>query len=219
MDKLRSIILQFYTLINQRRIKHKVLRNWKKRNTHNHTKLAAPLVNTDRIHVGNHTYGSISAIISSAEGSLHIGSFCSIADHVTFVVSADHPTENISTFPFKTLCTRETGCEAVSKGDIVVEDDVWIAHGATILSGVRIGQGAVIAAGSVVTKDVPPYAIVGGVPAKVIKYRFSPALIEELLKVDYSKLDEEQVRKHIQELYDPLTTVEQLAWMPRKPML
>ena len=216
MNKLRSIILQFYTLINQRRIKHKVLRNWKKRNTHNHTKLVPPLVNTDRIHVGNHTYGSISAIISSAEGSLHIGSFCSIADCVTFVVSADHPTENISTFPFKTLCTRETGCEAVSKGDIVVEDDVWLGYGATVLSGVHIGQGAVVAAGSVVTKDVLPYAIVAGVPAKVIKYRFSPELIAELLKVDYSKLDEEQVGGHIQELYDPLTTVEQLAWMPRK---
>lgn len=147
---------------------------------------------------------------------MHIGSFCSIADRVTFVVSADHPTENISTFPFKTLCTRETGCEAVSKGDIVVEDDVWLGYGATVLSGVHIGQGAVVAAGSVVTKDVLPYAIVAGVPAKVIKYRFSPELIAELLKVDYSKLDEEQVGGHIQELYDPLTTVEQLAWMPRK---
>lgn len=219
MNKLRSIILQFYTQINQQRIKYKVLRNWKKRNTHNNTKLVPPLVNTDRISIGNHTYGSISAIISSANGSLWIGNYCSIADHVTFVVSADHPTENISTFPFKTLCTHETGCEAVSKGDIVVEDDVWIAYGATILSGVRIGQGAVIAAGSVVTKDVPPYAIVGGIPAKVIKYRFSPELIEELLKVDYSKLDEAQVREHINELYDPLMTVQQLDWMPRKPML
>ena len=210
------MILQLYTELNQKRIQYKVLRNWKKRNTHNYTKLVPPLVNTERIHVGKYTYGSVSAIISSPGGSLQIGNYCSIADRVTFVVSADHPTETISTFPFKTLCTHETGCEAVSKGDIVVEDDVWIAYGATILSGVHIGQGAVVAAGSVVTKDVPPYAIVAGVPAKVVRYRFSPELIEELLKVDYSKLDEEQVRGHIHELYNPLTTVEQLAWMPRK---
>jgi len=97
-----------------------------------------------------------------------------------------------------------------------VNDDVWIGHGSTILSGVRIGQGAVVAAGSVVTKDVPLYAIVGGVPAKVIKYRFEPEMIEQLLKVDYSKLDEEMVRSHVEELYQKLESINQLNWLPRK---
>ena len=84
------------------------------------------------------------------------------------------------------------------------------------MSGVHIGQGAVVAAGAVVTHDVPPYAIVGGVPAKVIKYRFGPEMIEELLKVDYSKLTEDMVREHIDELYEELKDAGQLAWMPKR---
>lgn len=108
------------------------------------------------------------------------------------------------------------GKDAFSKGDIIVDDDVWIGYGATIMSGVHIGQGAVVAAGAVVTKDVPPYAIVGGVPAKVIKYRFEPEMIEELLKVDYSKLTKEDIEKHIDDLYKKLKDPSQLDWMPKK---
>ena len=73
-----------------------------------------------------------------------------------------------------------------------------------------------IAAGSVVTKDVPPYAIVGGVPTKVIKYRFSPEMITELLKVDYSQLTEEMIKEHIEELYRDLEDTNQLGWFPKK---
>ena len=108
------------------------------------------------------------------------------------------------------------GLEAISKGDIIIDDDVWIGYGATILSGVHISQGAVVAACAVVTKDVPPYAIVGGVPAKVIKYRFEPEMIEELMKVDYSKLTKEQIEQHIDELYAGLKDKKQLDWMPKK---
>ena len=104
----------------------------------------------------------------------------------------------------------------MSKGDITVDNDVWIGYGATIMSGVHIGQGAIVAAGAVVTKDVPPYAIVGGVPAKVIKYRFEPELIKELLKIDYSKLTKEKVEKHIDDLYAELKDKRQLDWMPKK---
>lgn len=73
------------------------------------------------------------------------------------------------------------------------------------------------AADSVVTRDVPPYAIVGGVPAKIMKYRFSPERIEELLKVDYGKLDATTIERYMGELYQPLEAAEQLAWMPSKP--
>ena len=86
----------------------------------------------------------------------------------------------------------------------------------TILSGVHIGQGAVIAAGAVVTNDIPPYAIVGGVPAKVIKYRFDKQIIEELLKVDFSKLTKEMVLSHKDELYQPLENIEDYVWIHRK---
>lgn len=81
--------------------------------------------------------------------------------------------------------------ETQAKGNIIVNDDVWIGDSALILSGVEIGQGAVIAAGAVVTEDVPPYAVVGGVPAKVIKYRFRDDVIKELVKIDYAKVDRE----------------------------
>ena len=100
--------------------------------------------------------------------------------------------------------------EGTSKGDIIVADDVWIGYRATILSGVHIGQGAVIAAGAVVTKDVPPYAIVGGVPARVIKYRFPEEMVGELMRIDYSKLTEEMVREHIEDLYSALKDTKQL---------
>lgn len=86
--------------------------------------------------------------------------------------------------------------ETQAKGDIIVNDDVWIGDSALILSGVEIGQGAVIAAGAVVTEDVPPYAVVGGVPARVIKYRFTDEVIKELVKIDYDKVDRKFIELH-----------------------
>lgn len=112
--------------------------------------------------------------------------------------------------------------DATSKGSIIVDDDVWIGYRATIMSGVHIGQGAVVAAGAVVTKDVPPYAIVGGVPARVIKYRFSPEVIEHLLKLDYSKLSDDMIREKIDDLYtsldgkSPEEVEKLLAWFPKR---
>ena len=119
-----------------------------------------------------------------------IGRFCSIADDVTFCLSVDHILNNLSTYPFISLIQGRNNEDAISKGNIIVEDDVWIGYRATIMSGVKIGQGAVIAAGAVVTKDIPPYAIVGGVPAKVIKYRFSNEIISQLIKVNYANIED-----------------------------
>jgi len=92
--------------------------------------------------------------------------------------------------------------EAWSKGLIIVEDDVWIGTRVIILSGIRIGQGAIIGAGSVVTKDVPPYAIVGGDPARVIKYRFDEETVKQLIKIDFSRISKEFVLNNIDLLYD-----------------
>ena len=88
--------------------------------------------------------------------------------------------------------------EATSKGKIEISDDVWIGTNALILSGVHIGKGAVVAAGSVVTKDVPPFAIVGGVPAKVIKYRFPDDIIACLMKCDYSNISDDMIKEHFE---------------------
>ena len=192
----------------------KFRRKWHALNTHNGT-YAACVFDETLVSVGRKTYGPLFVSAFNRDARLTIGNFCSIAPNVAFMLSSDHAAGNISTFPFR-VKYGFSDCEALSKGDIVVDDDVWIGYGATILSGVHIGQGAIVAAGAVVTKDVPPYAIVGGVPAKVIKYRFPPEMIGELLKVDYSQLSDDMVREHIDELYQPLETPEQLAWMPKR---
>jgi acetyltransferase-like isoleucine patch superfamily enzyme len=80
------------------------------------------------------------------------------------------------------------------KGDIIVENDVWIGAKATIMSGVRVSNGSIVAAGSVVTKDVPPYAIVAGNPAKVVKYRFNEEQIDKLLKISWWEWDEQKIK-------------------------
>lgn len=190
-------------------------RAWRKRNPHNGTTMKEEFC-MDAVDVGNYTYGALRVLTDNDRNRLTIGHFCSIAPDVVFIPGSDHALDTVSTFPFKVKCLGQQSGEAVSKGDIIVEDDVWIGCGSTILSGVRIGQGAVVAAGSVVTKDVPPYALVGGVPAKVIKYRFEPDMIRQLLQIDYSKLDEEMIRSHIDQLYQKLENGSQLDWMPKK---
>ena len=140
--------------------------DWRKKNANNKTVLLR-VPSKDLTQVGNNTYGDLYVHNSSEQYKVIIGNYCSIADDVAFLVSSDHPLHFLSTYPFKAKLLN-MGYEGVSKGDIHLDDDVWIGYGATILSGVHIGQGAVIAAGAVVTRDVPPYAVAGGVPAKVI---------------------------------------------------
>lgn len=186
---------------------------WRSRNRNNSTTLHN-LFDIDAVSVGNYTYGELTVLTFKKGPRLKVGNFCSIASGVVFVLSADHDISRISTFPFKTKCLKTEKYEAVSKGDIKVGDDVWIGQNAIILSGVNIGQGAVIAAGAVVTKDVPPYAIVAGVPAKIIRYRFETDIVDKMLHIDFSKLDKNMVLEHIQELYGEVTTIEQIEWMP-----
>lgn len=187
---------------------------WRKCNPLNDTYIINAY-DINNIKVGNYTYGPLDVEIGNKDSKLIIGNFCSIAGNVKFLLSVEHNTDCISSFPFDSKFHGNL-MSSLSKGDIKVDDDVWIGYGATILSGVHIGQGVVVAAGSVVTRDVPPYAIVGGVPANVIKYRFSSDLIEELLMIDYSKLTKEEIKKHITDLYRPLIDKKQIAWMPKK---
>lgn len=153
------------------------------------------------VEAGKESYGELNVVSFGEEAKLKIGNYVSIAQNVFFILNAEHNLDTISTFPFKVKILKECKYEALTHGDIVIEDDVWIGHGATIMSGVHIGQGAVIAAGAVVTKDVEPYAIVGGVPAKVIRYRFDEDIRAKLLEIDFEKLDEKYIRIILEELY------------------
>lgn len=158
----------------------------------------------EKVEIGNQTYGGIYIFDHSNDDTkVEIGHYCSIALDVKFILGSDHSTNCISSFPFKSklgMIERESH----SKGSIILKDDVWIAANSIILSGVTIGQGAVVAAGSVVTKDVPPYSIVAGVPARVIKYRFSEAIIKKLLLIDYSNLNLEKIKNHLDKWYIPV---------------
>ncbi len=185
-------------------------KRWRKKNPHNTTQIAC-ITDINNIDVGNCSYGQLIVKNSGTSSKIIIGNFCSIGEDVEFLLGRDHYTNRLSTFPFKVKCIEQEKTEAISKGNIIVEDDVWIGNHVIILSGVRIGKGAIVAAGAVVSKDVPPYSIVGGVPAKVIRFRFPNEIIMELLKFDYSKCDKEWVRKHINELYEPIEFAEQVT--------
>jgi len=193
---------------------------WRSRNTNNDS-YAVSQFNHKLVKVGAYTYGDIRALTLDDHSRLKIGSFCSIAPQVIFIVSAGHDMHRVSTYPFKAKVI-DGSLEGIAKGDIIIGDDVWIGYGATILSGVRIGQGAVIAAGAVVDKDVPPYAVFGGVPAKVIKYRFDQPIIKYLLTLDYSSLTKDMINSHLDDLYKKiddmsLDEVKKLyAWFPKK---
>lgn len=114
---------------------------------------------------------------------VHIGKGCSVADNVTFMLDLNH--DYASVFQGELFCVDKPKSDSriERKGTIIIQNDVWIGSGATIMAGVTLHNGCVVAYGAVVTKDVPPYAIVGGNPAKIIKYRFSNEIIEGLQKI------------------------------------
>ena len=187
---------------------------WRKKNTYNST-MPINRFNEKNVEVGKYTYGGLYVLSFDDSQQLKIGSFCSIAPSVAFILSADHRTDTISTFPFRVKVLGEEK-EGISKGNIIVENDVWIGYGSTIMYGVHIGQGAVIAAGSVVTKDVPPYAIVGGVPARIIRYRLSTQQRVEAEQIDYDKINEEFIRSNMKSFCEPVDRDFDFSVFPKK---
>lgn len=132
------------------------------------------------IEIGEYTYGIPIVRKWDNTTGLKIGRFCSIGENVQIYLGGEHRTHWITTYPFDVLID---GDPTPSKGNVVIGNDVWIANNVQILSGVTIGDGAVIAAGAVVTSNVPDYAIVGGVPAKLIRFRFNMATRQRLMGI------------------------------------
>ncbi|MFG3514306.1 MULTISPECIES: CatB-related O-acetyltransferase [Streptomyces] len=158
-----------------------------------------PLVTSPSVVVGEYTYyddpdGATefehrNVLYAYGPERLVIGRYCAIAAGTRFLMAgAEHPTMGASTYPFTMFGgewaekTLDVVTSMPSRGDTVVGNDVWFGHRSTVMPGVRIGDGAIIAAGAVVTADVPPYTIVGGNPARPIRQRFDDADIARLLR-------------------------------------
>lgn len=188
---LRSLLSP---IIRQIRLSKQRMR-WAKANKHNRTEITQ-LFPLNKVTVGIGTYGVVNVMTyGNKESYLQIGNYCSLASNVTFILDGEHNYKKASTYPFSNSVYHKHN-EAESKGPIIVEDDVWIGYGVTVLSGVTLGKGCVIGAGSIVAHDVPPYAVYAN--NKVLKYRFSEEIINEIQKIDFSNLDDEKLKEYEQ---------------------
>ncbi len=149
---------------------------------------------------GAHSYGRF-VIRRWGEGArLHVGKFCSVADNVTVFLGGNHRADWISTYPFSDFAAQwplSAGHPSTlsTRGDVTIGSDVWIGSGATIMSGVTVGHGAIIAARALVARDVAPYAMVGGNPARQIRLRFPPERIARLLELAWWDLPDGEVAR------------------------
>ncbi|NUQ87207.1 MAG: CatB-related O-acetyltransferase [Glycomyces artemisiae] len=172
-----------------------------------------PLIESEKIEVGEYTYyddpdaatefEERNVLYSYGPEKLRIGRYCALATGTRFLMAgADHPMVGVSTFPFAifggdwTESTLDIVMNVASRGDTTVGNDVWTGYNTTVMPGVTIGDGAIIASGAVVTADVPPYTIVGGNPAKPIRKRFSDEEIDLLLRAAWWDWPVELVTEH-----------------------
>jgi len=164
---------------------------------------------TERFIIGKHTYYAKDLQLRTWEPDekIIIGKYCSIADKVIICTGGQHRRDLVSTFPFDVLIQKSDGPKSLTyqnTKNTEIKNDVWIGTGAMILGGVQIGSGAVIGAGAVVSQDVPDYAVVGGNPAQVLRYRFSKGLVEELLELAWWEWEEQFLKDNITWFYKPV---------------
>lgn len=157
--------------------------------------------NPDFSHIsaGRFSYGKplIMGWDGTPEAAVSIGSFCSIADGVRFMLKVNHPVHSTTTYPLAKIFGLQNGQPYEwSRGPISIGHDVWIGMHAVVLGGVTIGDGAIVGAHAIVTKDVPPYAIVVGNPAKIVRYRFDEVTIARLRELKWWTWHEDAIRKH-----------------------
>ncbi len=159
-------------------------------------------VGASQVSFGRFTYGYQRVTVKQWDegAALRVGSFCSIAENVTIFLGGNHRVDWMTTYPFGHIFVDELGGAGLvghpaTKGDVEIGSDVWIGHGATIMSGIKVGHGAVIAVNATVVKDVAPYEIVGGNPAGHLKFRFDEELRALLLALSWWELPVEDVRR------------------------
>ena len=174
------------------------------------------VVRNPNIIVGDYTYyddfetvenfeKNVKYLFDFTGDKLIIGKFCMIASDVTFIMNgANHLTDSISSYPFAIFGngweSAMEGKQYPNKGDTIIKNDVWIGHNATIMAGVTIGNGSIIAANSTVTKNVDDYSIVGGNPASELRKRFSQNEIEKLLELQWWNWSIEKISRNVQNL-------------------
>ncbi|MBS0616194.1 MAG: CatB-related O-acetyltransferase [Verrucomicrobia bacterium] len=171
------------------------------------------IIADENLYIGDFTYAHVDHLegdqilkslvpYSFADKKLIIGKFCSIGWKVQFISPyANHQTTSFTTYPFWHIFSTHANIEpwlegASKKGDTVVGNDVWFGRESMVMPGVQIGDGAIIAARATVAENVPPYALVAGNPGKIVKYRFSPEVIEKLLAIQWWNWDLEKVILH-----------------------
>ncbi len=158
--------------------------------------------------IGDYTYGNPEVHAQWQGATLKIGKFCSIAGGVKIILGDNHRMDWATTFPFPSFADDwpEVAYKKdywFTKGDVIIGNDVWIGEDALILSGVTVGDGAVIGARTVIAKDVEPYAVMVGNPARIIKKRFSDEIISQLLAIAWWNWSTEKIREHLETLLSP----------------
>lgn len=166
------------------------------------------LMRSGLVTVGKHTYPNPPpvAYYKGDTAKVEIGSFTSIAAGAEILAGGEHHSDWVTTFPLRIrldLPGKLTDGQPGSKGNVKIGSDVWLGRHSRIMSGVSVGDGAIVAAGAIVTKDVPPFAVVGGIPAKVLRYRFSDAEISALLKIRWWDWHDDLIRERADDLSSP----------------
>lgn len=155
------------------------------------------------VHIGRYTYGIREDTVTEAKAETPIifGQFCSISTGVLIIADVLHSADRVSTFPLMAHLGGGGRDPATRQRPITIGNDVWIERRAMLLPGVTIGDGAAIVAGSVVSEDVPPYAIVAGNPAKLVRYRFDPETVKKLLAIRWWDWPEEKIKAELPSFY------------------